>query len=152
VQQNLLHAHTRTGGASGCLAMATSCHGPRSELVIVSSMPAKYLLEGLQAHANERRNAPDELPQRRNLVASCLRLQLPMYITFDASEQHPLPSMPPGITAEDVFDAIPGLAMLLQTGNSPIEEFTAVRGSWEPHGGSGKLTQCELPERAARPA
>ena len=75
-----------------------------------------------------------------------------MYITFDASDQHPLPSMPPGITAEDVFDAIPGLSMLLETGNSPIEEFTAMRGSWEPHGGSGKLTQCELPERAARPA
>jgi hypothetical protein len=136
------------GGPEGC---ATTNHQRPTrlaqwELLIVSSMPAQYLLQGLRV-ATEAAASGGELPpeplERRNLVASCLALQLPLYVTFDPDPSHPLPEeLPPFLNAQDIFEAVPGLSLLLTPGHSPIEEFTALRGSWEPHGGSGKRTQC----------
>ena len=102
-----------------------------SAVVVVSSMPLRYLVSGLQKYRATTSNDVAGTPRSQDattqgaggthLVASCLSLKIPLYVTYDPDPTHVLPSsLPPLVTAEDIFDAIPGLRRLLQVRNKAI--------------------------------
>ena len=138
--------HHLGSSSSECLSTAESEGIPRAargaSVVVVSSMPLRYLVSGLQAHLAKAGGSHDvtdkaafnnRLSHQRqpsvsshqatpaqgaadvHLVASCLALSIPLFVTYDPDPSHVLPSsMPSLITAENIFEAVPGLRRLLQ--------------------------------------
>ena len=118
LQQRRASASVRASRPYAELVAASSC-------VLVSSMPLRKLVEA----------------RAGRLVKSAVRLGLPLWVLYDADPDvasAALSALPANVRAEEIFGAIPRLHLLMRPGRSPIEEFAALRSSWEPLGGSAK--------------
>ena len=76
-------------------------------------------------------------PCRCHLVCSARDFTMPLHVLYDPDPTIELSQIPSSVVAQNLFEAVPALEVLMRPG-SPIDRFYAIRGYSEPYNGKFK--------------